>query len=183
MNVFYLDTDPETCAQMHIDKHVVKMCVEYAQLMSTAHRLIDGTMETDQRSLNGRVRKIKVWKLSDERESTLMKVSHYNHPSAVWVRSSDQNYMWLFTMWKFLLDEYTYRYDKIHGCAKYLDALSRLPKGIPKGTFDEPALAMPEHFKENGDSVRSYRNFYIGSKVDFATWKRRSPPDWFPSAI
>ena len=42
MNVFYLDKDPVVCAEMHNDKHVVKMLVEYAQLMSTAHRIIDG---------------------------------------------------------------------------------------------------------------------------------------------
>ena len=42
MNIFYLHNDPKTCAEQHLDKHVVKMLIEYAQLMSTAHRMLDG---------------------------------------------------------------------------------------------------------------------------------------------
>jgi len=42
MNIFYLNKDPKVCAEQHCDKHVVKMIVEYAQLLSTAHRVIDG---------------------------------------------------------------------------------------------------------------------------------------------
>ena len=37
MNIFYLSDDPQICAEQHCDKHVVKMCIEYAQLLSTAH--------------------------------------------------------------------------------------------------------------------------------------------------
>ena len=42
MNIFYLSDDPQICAEQHCDKHVVKMCIEYAQLLSTAHRVLDG---------------------------------------------------------------------------------------------------------------------------------------------
>ena len=42
MNIFYLHKDPKVCAEQHLDKHVVKMLIEYAQLMSTAHRMLDG---------------------------------------------------------------------------------------------------------------------------------------------
>ena len=35
MNVFVLDTNPMRCAQYHCDKHVVKMLLEYTQLMWT----------------------------------------------------------------------------------------------------------------------------------------------------
>ena len=42
MNIFYLDENPKKCAKYHCDKHVVKMIIEYAQLLSTAHRLCDG---------------------------------------------------------------------------------------------------------------------------------------------
>ena len=44
MNIFHLHKDPVICAEMHIDKHVVKMPIEYAQLMSTAHRVLDGEL-------------------------------------------------------------------------------------------------------------------------------------------
>ena len=42
MNIFFLDENPVLAAHYHCDKHVPKMIVEYAQLMCTAHRLIDG---------------------------------------------------------------------------------------------------------------------------------------------
>ena len=57
MNIFYLDKDTKTCAEMHVDKHVVKMIVEYAQLLSTAHRMLDG-VKTEARSKTGR----KTWR-------------------------------------------------------------------------------------------------------------------------
>ena len=47
MNIFYLHKDPKICAEQHLDKHVVKMLIEYAQLMSTAHRMLDGVMYQD----------------------------------------------------------------------------------------------------------------------------------------
>ena len=61
MNIFFLDRNPEICAQMHCNKHVVKMIIEYAQLMSTAHRVLDG-IEYYGRTKNNR--KIKRWKLN-----------------------------------------------------------------------------------------------------------------------
>lgn len=42
MNIFALSEDPREAAQMHCDRHCVKMIVEYAQLLSTAHRTLDG---------------------------------------------------------------------------------------------------------------------------------------------
>jgi len=43
MNIFYVHKNPIVAAKMLIDKHVVKMIVESAQMLSTAHRLLDGT--------------------------------------------------------------------------------------------------------------------------------------------
>ena len=45
MNIFYLDSDPIICAKMHNDKHCVKMILESAQMLSTAHRELDGIRE------------------------------------------------------------------------------------------------------------------------------------------
>ena len=52
MNIFYLNRDTKICAQEHCDKHVVKMIVEYAQLMSTAHRILDGNHYFDKSKNN-----------------------------------------------------------------------------------------------------------------------------------
>ena len=111
MNVFYLDRDPVTAAKMHCDKHVVKMIIEYAQLMSTAHRVLDGEMYY---GLTKNGRKIKRWKLNSNMEDILYKASHINHPSAIWARQSNNNYNWLYCLFTALCDEYTHRYGKVH---------------------------------------------------------------------
>ena len=51
MNIFYLDRDPKIAAQMMCDKHVVKMILESAQILSTAHRVLDGDDYADKLSL------------------------------------------------------------------------------------------------------------------------------------
>jgi hypothetical protein len=45
MNIFVLDTNPAKAAKYHNNKHCVKMILETAQLLSTAHRIIDGKQE------------------------------------------------------------------------------------------------------------------------------------------
>ena len=185
MNIFYLNPDPLTCAEEHCDKHVVKMIIEYAQLMSTAHRMIDGTEYTD---LTANGRRIKRWRLADEREPVLYKASHVNHPSAIWCRENNQNYYWLYMMWKHLCEEYTHRYGKTHACYRLNDMLCYAPTNIPEGQFFAPTPAMPADCKvvaENPvpgrkyDSLKSYHKYYVTQKVRFAKWKNRNIPEWF----
>ena len=175
MNIFYLDPKPETCAQMHCDKHVVKMILEYAQLMSTAHRVLDGYLEEDIQNN----RKIKRWHLTDEKEHILYKASHINHPSAIWVRESESNYLWLYTMWCELLKEYTERYGKHHASEALKMYLSVLPRHMPKGQYTEPPPAMPDKYKVAHNSVQSYKNYYLHEKNHFATWKHGKIPSWW----
>jgi hypothetical protein len=175
MNIFYLDKDTKICAEMHVDKHCVKMILEYAQLLSTAHRVLDG-VESTTLSVSGR--KKKVWTISDHRNDVLYSATHINHPSAIWVRQSDKNYSWLFEMFQSLLEEYTYRYGKKHACEKLLWALEVRPNNIPRGNFTEPTPAMPEHYKVPGDSIQSYKNYYLGDKTRMFSWKNRETPSW-----
>jgi hypothetical protein len=177
MNIFYLHPDPKTCAQMHNDKHTVKMIIEYAQLMSTAHRLLDGTPYLD-KTANGR--SIKRWRLEEPLESSLMKASHINHPSAVWTRASVNNYNWLVALWEQLCVEYTHRYGKIHAVQKRLaNVIHKAPLNIPHTYFTTPTPAMPDIYKVKGDSLTSYHNYYRGGKQHLASWKNREVPSWF----
>ena len=105
MNIFYLHQDPKVCAQWAVDSHCVKMILESAQLLSTAHRVLDGVQYIDTSS----GRKIKRWKLDDDREGILYSATHVNHPCAVWARESNNKYGWL---WIYLYEhckEYTRR--------------------------------------------------------------------------
>ncbi len=176
MNIFYLHENPIENAKSHIDKHIVKMPVEYAQLLSTAHRLLDGEMYLG-KTANGR--NIKRWRLDDEREDFLYKASHINHPSAIWVRESIENYYQMYKLYMATLAEFTNRYDKIHGASKPSIYLMRPPLNIPcvKGT--EIPQCMPDYCKVEGDSISAYRNYYINEKKQFATWKNKEIPTWF----
>lgn len=170
MNIFYLHSEPVLCAQYHVDKHVVKMIVEYAQLLSTAHRLLDGKEVV----LNNRKR----WQLADERDTVLYQATHKQHPSALWTRASRENYLWLYQLFLAVLDEYSYRYEKTHATARLSAALKHAPDNCPDLAFTEPTPAMPEHYRVAGDSVQSYRNYYLGSKTALFAWKKRGKPDW-----
>lgn len=176
MNIFYIHTDPKMCAQQHVDKHVVKMILEYAQLLSTAHRVLDGNVST---RLSSTGRKQKWYSLGDSRDTALYSATHINHPSAKWARHGAQNYRWLFDLWCELLDEYTYRYGKRHASSRLLEHLMLLPKNINfQEPFSAPWRAMPDEFKVEGDTLQSYRNYYNGAKSNMFSWKKREVPDW-----
>ena len=188
MNIFYLDREPKICAEMHCDKHVVKMIIEYAQLLSTAHRLLDGTQDIEKRYVHGslpaRWRHIKVWKHPSEyMDKGLMRASHTNHPSNIWVRESKENYMWLCQMWLWLMKEYTHRYGKHHACENRVEYLMNAPKNIPSKAFTDPTPAMPEYCKVKNDSLSSYHKYYIQEKVRFAKWTAREMPTWYKQGV
>lgn len=177
MNIFFLDRDPKLAAQYHCDKHVVKMILESAQLLSTAHRVLDGA-EGVKLSSNGR--KLKTWVLPDWRETEVYAATHVNHPCAVWARASDENYHWLEDLFVQLCLEYTKRYAKIHLCeVKLRDTLCYPPDSIPLESFTEPPQAMPDYCKVSGDAVSAYRNYYIKEKSDIAVWKHSTKPYWY----
>ena len=182
VNIFYLHEDAKTAAEMHLDKHCVKMIVEYAQLMSTAHRVLDGEFYYG-KTIKGH--KIQRWKHPNKNiENTLYKASHINHPSAIWARESVANYIWLYNLFKKLCDEYTFRYGKIHSTDALLrDLLVTPPKNIKEGGVDPTRMpqAMPDHCKKLC-SVDAYRTYYIQEKKRFAKWTKRQIPHWFWAA-
>ena len=179
MNIFYLHNETQTCAQQHVDKHVVKMILEYAQLLSTAHRMLDGAEYIDASS----GRKIRRWKLTDEHiETNLFKASLINLASAIWARKNVQNYMWLAELLEETCKEYTFRYGKVHSVERsgLMQMLkNNFPKNLPIGEFNEPTPAMPDYCKVVGDSIKSYRNYYINEKKRMAVWKTRPTPEWY----
>jgi hypothetical protein len=184
MNIFYLDENPQTCAQMHLDKHVVKMILEYAQLLSTAHRLLDGELYVE-KSKSGR--NIDRYALPDpELEKLLFKASHVKHPSAIWCRANVQNYMWLAELLEWTCVEYTHRYGKVHSVERsgLMQALkNNFPRNLPIGPLTAPPPAMPDDCKIAGDSLRSYHKYYLEKKRPFAKWTNRQMPDWFSKAL
>jgi hypothetical protein len=177
MNIFYVDKDAKLAARSLCDKHVVKMIVETAQLLSTAHRVIDGK-ETEVLTSDKGPKKMLILP-NDIMDDTLYQATHVNHPSAKWVRESVVNYFWLLGHFKDLLAEYTFRYGKIHKCNSMWDCLLIPPKGIRRGLlFSPPPCCMPTKYIVDEDTVINYRMYYRYGKKHLHKWTKREKPDW-----
>jgi hypothetical protein len=144
MNIFYLSTDPEKAAKYMYNKHVVKMILESAQLLCTAHVISDG-----------------------ENADVPYKVTHKNHPSAIWARESTSNYKWLYNHMIALGEEYTRRYGKKHlTILKCSGVLSKAPTNVTKTEPTPMPQCMPDQYKVPGNSVEAYWNYYEAEKVN-----------------
>ena len=51
-----------------------------------------------------------------------------------------------------------------------------------KSPFTDPPPAMPDYCKVPGNSVESYRKYYIYEKARFAKWKTKEP-QWFVEGL
>ena len=189
MNLFILHDDPVIAAQMQCDKHVVKMITESAQMLSTAHRLLDGKpVKKPSKSGKRMVTYYDLYEGADdlEMESILMKNVHEHHPCTKWSMVSTENYDWHWTHLYALCKEYTYRYDKIHKVERvHLWALQNHPRNLPVGRRTQFELAMKK-FPEcifPGDPIKSYRAFYQTKQYRFKmVWTKRPVPEWFQYA-
>jgi len=145
VNIFYLHEDPVESAKLQYNKHIVKMILESAQMLCTAHHEIMG-----------------------DDADVPYKRAHVNHPSTIWVRRSAQNYTWLYDHFVALSQEYKNRYGKEHlsytKCEPYLRFL---PGGLPYTGFTQPPQAMPDEYKDEC-SLQAYWNYYINDKKHIA---------------
>ena len=150
MNIFYLDKCPDKAARLQYNKHVVKMILESAQMLCTAHHCYGD---------------------KDQVENVPYKQAHLNHPSTVWTRRSKSTYMWLYNHMMALGDEYTKRYGKIHlSITKCKDFLAIPPRHIQGDDWCQPPQAMPDEYKDKC-SIQAYWNYYIGEKHIVANLK------------
>lgn len=163
MNIFFVDKDPVVAAQSLCNRHVIKMILEGAQMLSTAQHLLGyGWLNTEQ---------------------DFYRKTHVNHPCNIWIRQSYKNYDWLLQHTIGLLEEYTFRYNKEHASKKIVQAACNIPDPFNKTAETDiltfPALAMPDEYKTN-DAVESYRNYYIKDKLQNidCRWTKREPPNW-----
>ena len=157
MNIFVLDTNPQIAATMHADRHVVKMVLETAQMLCTAHHT-HGNADAP------------------------YKPAYMHHPCTKWVSSTSGNYWWAFNLFLELLDEYTHRYSKTHSCSRLVEYLRETPAGIVKADQSDFALAMPDQYKQS-DAVLAYRDYYINEKKHLLQYTHRTQPTWITEAL
>jgi len=181
MNLFILDKDPILAAQLQCDKHVVKMIVESAQMLSTTHRILDGHVEK-RPSKSGKTM-VNYWVHPNSNlENTLYKAVHHKHPCTLWTMESSANYFWHVMHFNALLKEFEHRYGHEHGSKFLLPVLSSLPKNIPMGPQTPFRLAMKDSPEciALGDPVKAYQAFYQTKQKRFSmVWTKRETPTWF----
>ena len=159
MNIFYFNECPVESALAQPDKMLVKMPLETAQMLCTAHRELDGDEYAD--------------------EVGLYKRAYWNHPCTVWARESSENYSWLYAHFLALGMEYTYRYNKEHASiTKLAKPLMKFPKNINHSKMTPLAQAMPDEYK-HADPIVAYRRYVINEK-HYAKWEKgRAMPNWW----
>jgi hypothetical protein len=161
MNIFYFDDCPTKCAQAQPDKMLVKMPLETAQMLCTAHRELDGDDWADKQGL--------------------YKTAYKNHPCTIWARECSANYRWLYEHFLALGDEYSLRYNKVHASVAKLETpLFLQPDNIKYTDEKTPiAQAMPDQYKRKHDPIYAYRAYVINEK-HYAKWEKgRDRPEWW----
>lgn len=160
MQIFVLDVDPNLAARFACDRHVVKICTEAGQILTTAlHN-----------------------KVVDQQGCCLpeghWKPTHKAHPLCKWAENQTHA-EWVLEYGLALCREYTTRYGgKIHKTEAYLRKLDL--SFLPVGSWEGFLQVIPEEFKDPTNPVKAYRNYYLGPRISaFATWKNRNPPEWW----
>jgi hypothetical protein len=154
MNIFYVDSNPNTAATMLADQHICKMQIESAQMCCTAH-----------------------WETGSEAP---YKKAHKNHPSTIWTRNSINHYRWLVEHGLEICKEFEKRYGKKHKTEEVLLwCKNNEPSILDKG-FTEPPQCMPVQYMKK-DTIEAYRTFYKKEKVEEKglSWKKlNNAPNW-----
>lgn len=164
MNLFILHHIQTISCQQHVDRHVVKMILESAQILCTAHWVIDGEIGDG-------------W----------YRPTHERHPVVRWCCENSANYDYVYRQFMMLSVEYEWRYGREHlSWTKLGAAIKQRPWGIDRSEqCHDFVLAMPDKYKDEGSRVRSieeavvaYRRYYLGEKRPLFTWTRRAVPVW-----
>lgn len=164
MNIFATSKDPKIAAFDHCDKHATKMLLETAQLLCTAHHLEGEASDIP----------------------NIYRVTHKNHPSAVWVRSSRANYLWAYDLFVALCSEFRVRFGKIHLTDDKLRvSLMRVPRYITDRDLTPPPACCPEEFHVHAEGewpTETYKLYLSRGKdwITYDSWRRRpGPPAWY----
>lgn len=152
MNLFVLDNNLQKNAEYHVDKHIVKMVLEAAQIACTVRRLKGD-------------------------DTPAYKATHIHHPCVQWAGEVNENYVWVCNYGLELCKEYTFRYGRIHGCQSILHDCLYYQPGIRRGCQTPHVLAMPTYCMR-ASAIESYREYYNREKRHLFAWKNREQPDW-----
>jgi len=165
MNIFILEYSPngtidwKRSAEALDNKRIGKMIVESLQLLSTACRVMGVDVG--------------------------YKITHVNHPCAVWVRESSANFRELLHYTYFLTVEYKRRFGKVHAGEKIWLEMANvyLSDSLPyfNHEFTLPPLAVSKEYRRECrsvlDVVNAYRAYYVAKENMY--YDADDIPEWF----
>lgn len=182
MNIFVLDRNPHTAAEMHCDKHALKMIIEHAQMLASAYystigisrkkEIPDRQIEVD--SL------FRGWPRKHEDGSDWpYGITHVNHPCTIWTRESIENFQWLWECNNHLCDVFETRWKRKHSIKAIMEWMERNPPNLPSSGQTPFAQAFPDCYKEF-DVIEGYRRYYA-MKTSYMKiqWKYSETPYWW----
>jgi hypothetical protein len=169
------------CTRQHFDKHVVKMILEYAQLLSTAWHMLNPDLAA-----------------KHYEDELLYKKTHYNHCSDIWTREHINNYTYVSRLALELCKEWRRRYGhpdtKLHKSEPRLIWLFKNPppaiqKYVITSTRSNPkmlSLPLPQAKSEECKTtkktvhatIRAYHQYYKSPhKSHITSWTIVNPDD------
>jgi len=190
MNIFVLHYKQRKAARWHVDKHIVKMLLEYCQLLYTAHWALfyPELLECQSAIALSRAQKklsvpeyMKTAPKCDSTDEPGYRPCHIHHPCAVWTRGSIGNYKWLVQLGIEVAREFSYRFGKIHSCQKHIEWLQdHAPPTIKKLPRMKFAIAMDESYRITNNAIQCYRYYYNTSKKErgLIKYSKRQTPHW-----
>ena len=131
MNLFVLAQLAVDAAKYHCDKHCIKMILEICQLLYTAHWY---NSETPDFPPSPEL-------LVKYGKDDPYRMTHKNHPVAVWVRAKKAHYDYTVKLGLELSKDYSRRFGKIHRCHYHLQRLKYM--GYPLHRVPETYKAPP----------------------------------------
>lgn len=161
VNIFYLHPSPLTAARWLHDKHLVKMVLESAQLLSTACQII-----------------------IMERDTKLYKPTHMYHPCTQWLLKSRYNAEWLYDHYIALCDQFMDKFRHNHKSRDLCNAIEGHIPLFPNEDFTEPPLCMPDDCKIDGQpAYQCYQLYYLRYKIRIGSYRRVKMPYWVSQAL
>jgi hypothetical protein len=163
VNFFYLDKDPIKCAKYYCNKHVLKIPIEIAQILSKLHHELETGIDY-----------CKIYKNSLVVKSTL--------GPYCWIKQSHDNYIWTSKLGLALIDEYKLRYNKdAHKSEPILQYLADNPPKLPKiGITRFIGTNKYDMFQYiSKDPIICGRYNYAEMKCKNDKWNIHGPPDWY----
>ena len=153
MNLFATDPDPVASARALADRHVVKMTLETAQILST------------------------VLRAQGIADPALYRPTHIHHPCTVWA-SSPSGLAWTLAHGLALATEYARRFGKVHGSERVIRlAAEHVPEAPPPEDFvacvPDDLCGLPVHEAYRLTLARKYTAWGPAAR-----WTRAERPGW-----